>query len=65
MLYEQLDDFYIGNKKELFKLFNNMISLNKKYHKYENTTIEDISYFYDNPLCITDKFKKNIHLVKF
>lgn len=65
MLYEQLDDFYIGNKKGLFKLFNNMISLNQKYHRYTNTTIEDINYFYDNPTCITDKFKKNIHLVKF
>ena len=65
VLYEQLDEFYIGDKKGLFKIFNNMIKLNKKIYKYENTNIEDIRYFYDKPECITEKFKTNIHLVKY
>tara|TARA_Y100000389_G_scaffold196212_1_gene228781 strand:+ start:216 stop:752 length:537 start_codon:yes stop_codon:yes gene_type:complete len=62
-LYEQLDDFYIGDKKNLYKIFNNMICLNKYYHKYENITFKEIKKIYLKPQCVTNEFKYLINKI--
>ena len=63
ILYDKLSDYYIGSKEELLLTFKTMCDLNKLIYKENHIDYNDITYFYDRPYDITEKFNSSLHLV--
>ena len=56
-MYDELDTFYIGEKNDLLKIFRDMSELNEKTYNFGIIDIEELEYFWKNPICITEKYE--------
>ena len=54
---------FIGTKEELMLTFNTMCDLNKLVYKENHIDYNDITYFYDRPFDVSDKFNSSLHLI--
>lgn len=61
-LYDKFENIYIGNKINLFYDFSNMKILNQKVYNDYNISlknyIDELKYFYDNPINYNDKYNE-------
>ena len=63
ILYDKLTECFIGTKEELLITFKRMTELNKLVYKENHIDYNDITYFYDRPYDITQKFNSSLHLL--
>ena len=63
-IYEDLDKFFVGDLKSLEEIYKNAKLINKiTYKDYNLVELDDLNYYWANPIDITYKFDEGIKMI--
>lgn len=63
MVYEELPEFYVGDIDNLYGIYDKTINIKKKVYGNITESLDDVTYFWDKPLDVTDYFIDNLYQV--
>jgi hypothetical protein len=64
-IYEDLDKFFVGDITSLETIYQNAKLVNQvTYNDYNLVDLDDLNYYWINPIDVTDKFDRGLELVQ-
>ena len=64
-IYEELDKFFVGEISNLKTIYQNAKLVNQiTYKDYNLVDLEDLNYYWINPIDVTDKFDRGLALLQ-
>ena len=64
-IYEDLDKFFIGDLKGLEEIYKNAKLVNQiTFKDYNLVELDDLNYYWANPIDVTHKFNKGIQMIE-